>query len=160
MSSVRVLFVCMGNICRSPTAEAVFKRAVANARLEHAIECDSAGTHGYHAGEPPDQRAQKAALSRGYDMSNLRARKVSAKDFMQFDHVLAMDRHNLELLAELCPPEYAYKLALYCDFHPAYAGQEVRDPYYGGLRGFEAVLHMMEEINASLLERLRQARPG
>ena len=93
-------------------------------------------------------------------MSKLRARKVNAKDFAQFDHVLAMDRDNLELLSELCPPEHAYKLALYCDFHPAYAGREVPDPYYGGARGFEAVLDMMEEINASLLVRLRQARPG
>ena len=149
----------MGNICRSPTAEAVFRHAVINAKLEHAIECDSAGTHGYHSGEPPDQRAQKAALRRGYDMSNLRARKVNAIDFARFDHVLAMDRNNLALLTELCPLAYVHKLALYCDFHADYAGCEVPDPYYGVPRGFDDVLDRVEAVSASLLASLRQLRP-
>ena len=155
--NTRVLFVCMGNICRSPTAEAVFRQAVVNAKLEHAIECDSAGTHAYHVGEPPDQRAQQAALRRGYDMSDLRAREVDVKDFGRFDHVVAMDRQNLALLTELCPPEYAHKLTLYCDFHPDYAGREVPDPYYGGPRGFDTVLDLTESVSASLLARLRKA---
>lgn len=150
-----MLFVCMGNICRSPTAEAVFKHAVANAKLEHAIECDSAGTHGYHVGDPPDQRAQQAALRRGYDMSSLRAREVHAEDFGQFDHVLAMDRDNLALLAELCPAEFAHKLDLYCNFDAVYAGRDVPDPYYGGPRGFEEVLDIVEAVSVSLLTRLR-----
>ena len=156
-SSVHVLFVCMGNICRSPTAEAVFRHAVANAELAHLIECDSAGTHGYHIGEPPDRRAQQAALRRGYDMSNLRGRKVGRKDFERFDHVVAMDRHNLALLEEMCPSQYAHKLALYCDFHAEFAGCEVPDPYYGGPQGFEQVLDMIEVVSASLIARLRQA---
>src|SRR6185369_4441280 len=159
-TKIRVLFCCMGNICRSPTAEAAFRQALVDASLEDSITCDSAGTHGYHAGDPPDQRAQQAALRRGYDMSNLRARQVSAKDFERFDHVLAMDRHNLALLRELCPPQYAHKLALYCDFHADYAGREVPDPYYGGPQGFDKVLDMVEAVNASLLARLRQSRQG
>ena len=155
--NTRVLFICMGNICRSPTAEAVFRRAVSDAKLEHAIECDSAGTHDYHVGEPPDQRAQQAALRRGYDMSNLRARKVDVRDFARFDHVVAMDRHNLALLTDLCPPEHAHKLALYCDYHPDYAGRDVPDPYYGGPNGFDTVLDLTEAISANLLARLRKA---
>ena len=102
-NTIRVLFVCMGNICRSPTAEAVFRYAVSQAGLQDAIECDSAGTHDYHIGEPPDRRAQQAALGRGYDMSNLRGRQVGKKDFEQFDYVVAMDKHNLALLADQCP---------------------------------------------------------
>jgi low molecular weight protein-tyrosine phosphatase len=109
----RVLFVCMGNICRSPTAEAVFRHAAQQAGLEGAIDCDSAGTHDYHIGEPPDQRAQQAASLRGYDMSHLRGRQVSRQDFEQFDYVLAMDRHNLALLERQCPPQHAHKLSLY-----------------------------------------------
>jgi len=125
----------MGNICRSPTAEAVFKRAVVKSGLKDVIDCDSAGTHGYHVGEPPDQRAQQAALRRGYDMSNLRARQVVRRDFELFDYVVAMDKHNLALLEDICPKQHADKLALYCDFHAEYAGREVPDPYYGGGRG-------------------------
>jgi protein-tyrosine phosphatase len=155
---VRVLFVCMGNICRSPTAEAVFRRAVDQAGLKELIECDSAGTHGYHIGEPPDHRTQQAASQRGYDMSNLRGRKVGNQDFARFDYVLAMDRRNLALLNELCPAEHADKLGLFCDFHENYAGREVPDPYYGGPRGFEQVLDMIEAVSASLVVQLRQAR--
>jgi protein-tyrosine phosphatase len=156
----RFLFVCMGNICRSPTAEAVFRYTVARAGLKDSIECDSAGTHGYHIGEPPDQRAQQAAIRRGYDMSNLRGRKVGRKDFEQFDHVVAMDRHNLALLEELCPTQHAGKLALYCDFHKEYAGREVPDPYYGGPQGFEQVLDLIETVSDSLIARLRQSPRG
>jgi protein-tyrosine phosphatase len=154
---VRVLFVCMGNICRSPTAEAVFRRAVDKAGLKDLIECDSAGTHDYHIGEPPDQRAQQAASRRGYDMSHLRGRQVGERDFARFDYVVAMDRRNLSLLEELCPAGHADKLRLYCDFHEDYAGREVPDPYYGGPRGFEQVLDIIETVSGSLVARLQQA---
>jgi len=153
---IRVLFVCMGNICRSPTAEAVFRRTVDKAGLGDTIECDSAGTHDYHIGEPPDQRAQLAASRRGYDMSNLRGRKVAPTDFERFDYVVAMDRRNFSLLENLCPPEYAGKLKLYCDFDDNFAGCEVPDPYYGGAHGFEQVLDMIEAVSASLVTRLRE----
>jgi protein-tyrosine phosphatase len=159
-NKIRVLFVCMGNICRSPTAEAVFRHAVVEAGLNGMIECDSAGTHGYHIGAAPDQRAQQAALKRGYDMSGLRGRKVGRKDFEQFDHVVAMDRDNLSLLAELCPAQHAHKLALFCDFHGNYAGREVPDPYYGGAQGFEQVLDLTEAVSVSLIARLRQTPRG
>lgn len=154
---IRVLFVCMGNICRSPTAEAVFRRAVDEAGLNNLIECDSAGTHGYHVGEPPDQRAQQAASRRGYDMSNLRGRKVGKIDFEHFDYVVAMDRRNLSLLEALCPAGHADKLVLYCDFHAEYAGREVPDPYYGGPHGFEQVLDMIEAVSESLVAQLRES---
>lgn len=159
-NTVRVLFVCMGNICRSPTAEAVFRHAVSQAGLKNTIECDSAGTHDYHVGEPPDRRAQQAALGRGYDMSNLRARQVGKKDFEQFDYVVAMDRHNLTLLKDQCPKQHAHKLALFCDFNDNYAGREVPDPYYGGPHGFEQVLDMIEAVSDSLIARLRQTPRG
>ena len=137
-------------------AEAVFRHRVKQTRLEHPIECDSAGTHDYHVGEPPDERAQRAASRRGYDMSGLRGRQVSRQDFEQFDYVLAMDNHNLALLERICPPQHAHKLSLYCNFHERYAGQEVPDPYYGGAQDFEQVLDMLEEISASLLEHVQQ----
>src|SRR4051812_38655325 len=155
---IRVLFVCMGNICRSPTAEAVFRHAVASAGLQDLIECDSAGTHGYYIGEAPDHRAQFAASRRGYDMTQLRGRKVGVNDFEQFDYVVAMDRHNLSLLQSLCPAHLAAKLALCCDFHAEYEGREVPDPYYGGPRGFEQVLDMIEAVSASLIAHVQQAR--
>jgi protein-tyrosine phosphatase len=147
----------MGNICRSPTAEAVFRRAVDEAGLKDLIECDSAGTHGYHIGEPPDQRAQQAASRRGYDMGNLRGRKVGKQDFAHFDYVVAMDRRNFSLLEEMCPAEHADKLRLYCDFDEHYAGRDVPDPYYGGPGGFEQVLDMLEAVSGSLVAHLRQS---
>ena len=163
-TQVRILFVCMGNLCRSPTAEAVFRHAVRQAGLGHVIECDSAGTHDYHVGDPPDERAQLVAARRGYDMSGLRGRQVARRDFDQFDRVFAMDRHNLDLLARMCPARHVHKLALYGDAHDQYAGQEVPDPYYGGSEGFERVLDMVEEVTTRLLERLRseieRASPG
>jgi protein-tyrosine phosphatase len=144
----------MGNICRSPTAEAVFRRAVEKAGMHTRIECDSAGTHGYHIGEPPDRRAQFAAKRRGYDMNKLRGRKVCREDFEQFDYIAAMDRRNFALLEQQCPPEHAGKLKLYCDFDEQYAGSEVPDPYYGESGAFEKVLDMIETVNASLVEKL------
>ena len=152
---IRVLFVCMGNICRSPTAEVVFRHAVARAGLEALIECDSAGTHDYHVGAPPDRRAQSAARRRGYEMCDLRGRQVGAHDFEQFDHVVAMDHRNFALLKTLCPPAYRHKLELFCNFHPEYAGREVPDPYYGGPEGFEQVLDTLEAVSQSLITRIR-----
>ncbi|MGH8618530.1 MAG: low molecular weight protein-tyrosine-phosphatase [Burkholderiales bacterium] len=152
----RVLFVCMGNICRSPTAEGVFRRVITEAAATGRIDCDSAGTHGYHVGEPPDARAQTHAAQRGYDLSGLRARKVEVADFTRFDLVLAMDRTNLALLRELCPPRQHRRVALYGDFSVRYPGQDVPDPYYGGARGFEQVLDMIEETSQRLLQRLTE----
>jgi low molecular weight protein-tyrosine phosphatase len=153
---MRVLFVCMGNICRSPMAEGVFKRHVAEAGLSHQIASDSAGTHGYHIGEPPDPRAQRALERRGYDISELRARQVTRRDFDEFDHVLAMDEANVRLLARLCPQEQAHKLKLFMEFHADPAMREVPDPYYGGVQGFETVLDMVEAAAQGLLRHLRQ----
>lgn len=152
---MRVLFVCMGNICRSPLAEGVFQRCVAEAGLSERIASDSAGTHGYHIGEPPDVRAQKAAQRRGYDISGLRARQVTRQDFGEFDYVLAMDETNRRLLARLCPEREAYKLKLFMEFHADPAAREVPDPYYGGEQGFETVLDLVEEAARGLLSHLR-----
>ncbi len=153
---MRVLFVCMGNICRSPMAEGVFKRRVAEAGLSDHIASDSAGTHDYHVGEPPDPRAQRAVERRGYDISGLRGRQVTRRDFSEFDYVLAMDEVNFRLLANLCPLEQAQKLKLFMEFHADEAVREVPDPYYGGVQGFEAVLAMVEEAAQALLSHLEQ----
>ena len=155
---IRVLFVCMGNICRSPTAEAVFRRTVDKAGLNHVIECASAGTHDYHIGEPPDQRAQLAASRRGYDMSNLRGRKVGPKDFESFDYVVAMDASNLKDLTGLCrSPGDRAKLSLLRDFDPdSPKGSSVPDPYYGGPGGFGEVLDICDAGCRHLLALLRR----
>ncbi len=152
---VRVLFVCMGNICRSPTAEAVFRRLAEQSGLGDRVHSDSAGTHDYHIGEPPDDRAQHAAQRRGYDLSALRARQVRREDFFEFDYLVAMDAHNLQLLAHRCPPEHSGKLALMMQFS-AQPGRDVPDPYYGGPQGFEQVLDMVEDAARGLLRRIRE----
>lgn len=149
---VRVLFVCMGNICRSPTAEGVFRAQVKEAGLEGEVEIDSCGTLGAHAGNPPDNRAQEAALRRGYDLSDLRARKVNGFDFSRFDYVLAMDRDNLANLLKMCPSEHKEKVRLYLSFSRRYPNLEVPDPYYGGRLGFEQVLDMVEDAGKGLLK--------
>ncbi|MBI4195452.1 MAG: low molecular weight phosphotyrosine protein phosphatase [Betaproteobacteria bacterium] len=150
-----VLFVCMGNICRSPTAEAVFRHCVAEAGLQHRVITDSAGTHDYHVGDPPDERAQRAARARGYDMSDLRGRQVSREDFARFELVLAMDEHNLRLLARRCPAEHAHKLRLFMEFGNHSREPEVPDPYYGGAQGFELVLDMIEDAAQGLLRHIQ-----
>lgn len=152
---MRVLFVCMGNICRSPMAEGVFKRRVSEAGLADQIASDSAGTHDYHIGEPPDARAQRAVERRGYDISDLRGRQITRRDFGDFDYILAMDETNLRLLARLCPPQQAHKLKLFMEFHADPATREVPDPYYGGIQGFETVLDMVEEAAQGLLSHLQ-----
>jgi len=152
---LRVLFVCMGNICRSPMAEGTFRHHVRLAGLAEQITCDSAGTHDYHFGDPPDPRAQLAASRRGYDLSALRARQVKPSDFSEFDYVLAMDKVNLRLLQRLCPPQHAHKLKLYMEFGADTEAREVPDPYYGGPQGFEHVLDLVEQAAQGLLRHLR-----
>jgi protein-tyrosine phosphatase len=153
---VKVLFVCTGNICRSPTAEGVFKHAVQKAGLADRITSDSAGTGDYHIGEAPDPRAQSAALGRGYDLSPLCARQVSRRDFSEFDYILAMDETHLRQLRRQSPPEYAGKVRLFMEFAGEGAPREVPDPYYGGAQGFESVLDMVEQASRGLLEHLRK----
>ncbi len=153
---VKVLFVCTGNICRSPTAEGVFKHAVEKAGLADRITSDSAGTGDYHIGEAPDPRAQSAALGRGYDLSPLCARQVSRRDFIEFDYILAMDETHLRQLKRLCPPEHTGKVRLFMEFAGEGALREVPDPYYGGAQGFEQVLDMVERASSGLLEHLRK----
>ncbi len=148
----------MGNICRSPTAEGVFKRLVWQAGLADAIHIDSAGTHHYHVGQPPDSRAQQAAKARGYDLANLIGRQIEAADFEYFDYILAMDGDNLSNLRALCPPAQQHKLSLFLAFSAAYAGQEVPDPYYGGPLGFDRVLDQVEDACHGLLDHIRAVK--
>lgn len=153
---VSVLFVCMGNICRSPTAEAVFRHRVEQAGMADKIRIDSAGTHDYHVGDAPDARTQRAAKQRGYDMSNLRGRQVEAGDFMRFDYVLAMDNMNLVMLERLRPENAQSHLGLFLDFAELHKEYEVPDPYYGGADGFEKVLDMVEDAANGLLKHIRE----
>lgn len=153
--SFSVLMVCMGNICRSPTAEGVFRHVVRQAGLQDRIHIDSAGTHDYHVGSPPDHRSCHHASLRGYDLGELRARHVHRKDFERFDLLLAMDWENLELLQERCPPEHQHKLRRLMEFAPAGLGDVVADPYYGGREGFERVLDHIEAAGQGLLQHIR-----
>ena len=146
----------MGNICRSPTAEAVFRKCVTGAGLTQHIQTDSAGTHDYHIGDAPDTRAQQAAMSRGYDMSDLRGRQVEVVDFSRFDYVLAMDLANLAILQRLCPSPQKRRLGLFLDYARRHEEREVPDPYYGGQEGFERVLDMDEDAAEGLLEHIRK----
>jgi len=152
---IRVLFICMGNICRSPTAHGVFLKLIDEHSLGHLIEVDSAGTHAYHVGEPPDGRAQAAALRRDVDLSPLRARKVQPGDFDGFDYLLAMDDDNLQILAQMSPSGREGKLRLFLDFAPHIPEREVPDPYYGGESGFERVLDLIEAAAEGLLEDIK-----
>ncbi len=153
---VKVLFVCMGNICRSPTAHGIFFELVKQHGLADTIEVDSAGTHAYHIGKPPDQRAQASALKRGIDISTLRARRVEKNDFEKFDYVLAMDEENYALLDALCPACHKEKLKLFMEYAPHLEQREVPDPYYGGPSAFERVLDMIESATQGLLEDIRK----
>lgn len=153
---IKVLFVCLGNICRSPTAEGVFRKLVQEEGLETHIEIDSAGTHAYHIGEPPDTRAREAAARRGVALDALRGRQVDEGDFYIFDYVLAMDLSNHGHLQEICLPGLEHKLALFMDFAPQRNEQEVPDPYFGGDTGFERVLDMIEDASLGLLQDIRK----
>ena len=153
--TVRVLMVCMGNICRSPTAHGVLESLVADAGLADRITVDSAGTHDYHVGRPPDERAQQHAARRGYDLSAQRARQLKAQDFDDFDLVLVMDDANQHAARALCPPGQRHKLRRLTDFCTRHRASEVPDPYYGGAAGFEAVLDLVEDACDGLLLALR-----
>ena len=155
-AKTRILFVCMGNICRSPTAEGVFRYHAEQAGQADRLHIDSAGTHAYHIGERPDERASAAALKRGIDLSKQKARRVSADDFQLFDYVIAMDSSNIEDLAASCPPGHESKMRLFMEFAPDIEVNEVPDPYYGGATGFERVLDLIELAAAGLLAEIRQ----
>ena len=148
-----VLFVCMGNICRSPTAEGVFRHHAKEAGLLESLEIDSAGTHAYHVGEPPDRRSSAAAERRGISLSGITARKVASDDFERFDLILAMDEDNHRLLIQQSDPEHHEKIRLFLDFGKS-PEREVPDPYYGGASGFERVLDLVEDASKGLLERV------
>ncbi|RZL38427.1 MAG: low molecular weight phosphotyrosine protein phosphatase [Rubrivivax sp.] len=150
----RILFFCMGNICRSPTAEGVMRAKLAAAGLD--VEVDSAGTHGYHIGAPPDERSQQHAWLRGYDLSALRARKLLAEDFERFDLVLAMDADNLAHARSLCPPGQRHRLKLLMDYAPHAGNPHVPDPYYGGAAGFDEVLDLVEAACDGLVASLHR----
>jgi protein-tyrosine phosphatase len=153
--SYSVLFVCMGNICRSPTADGVFRQKVAEHGLASQVQVDSAGTHNYHPASPPDARAQAAASKRGYDLSGLRARQITAADYAAFDLILAMDWDNLAMLQDDCPPEHQHKLRRLTEFCQHCASNVVPDPYYGGAQGFETVLDLVEDSCEGLLAHVR-----
>jgi protein-tyrosine phosphatase len=156
---IKVLFVCMGNICRSPTAEGVFVQLAEKSGLRAYLDIDSAGTHSYHVGEAPDARAQTAARQRGVELGHLQARKVRPQDFAEFDYILAMDENNYGNLIAQSPPQYHAKIHRYLDFAPALKASgihDVPDPYYGGQQGFEQVLDLVEAAGAGLLEQVRQ----
>ncbi len=152
---MRILFVCLGNICRSPTAEGVLRTLAAREAPELPLEVDSAGTAGYHIGEPPDPRMRHAAARRGYDLSSLRARVVEPGDFERFDLILAMDRDNLQVLRHGAPVPAHERLRLFLEFAPESGAAEVPDPYYGGAKGFEEVLDLVEAASRGLLAYLR-----
>lgn len=154
---MKVLFVCLGNICRSPTAEGVFRRALEQAGLADDVEIDSCGVGSWHVGKAPDTRAQQAALSRGIDLSGLRARQLTERDFAEFDYVLGMDQDNLSAMRELKPDNSRAHVGLFLDFAGT-PGAEVPDPYYGGDEGFENVLTMIEAASAGLIQHLKRER--
>ena len=154
--TVKVLFVCMGNICRSPTAEGVFQHLVDQHNYQEYIEIDSAGTHAYHVGDAPDPRSQEAAARRGIKMNHLRGRKAVSNDIEEFDYILAMDRENYDNLLAICPPGLEEKITLFMSYAPDRPEDEVPDPYFGGGGGFDRVLDMIEDSALGLLEEIRK----
>jgi len=153
---VKVLFVCLGNICRSPTAEGVFRELVKKKGLSDIISTDSAGTGNWHVGKEPDKRAQKTALTRGYDLSDLRARQAKPKDFINFDYVLAMDRCNYADLQSMSPPGYEDRLYMFLSFDADSPEEQNPDPYYGGPAGFDYVLDLIEEASEGLIKDIQR----
>ncbi len=152
----KILFVCMGNICRSPTAEGVLRHLIKNTSLENTIAVDSAGTHAFHIGNPVDNRTQSAAAKRSYDLSQIRARQIHTDDFRDADYILAMDWDNLSLLQQQCPKQYRHKLMLLMRFATEHDEATVPDPYYGGPDGFETVLNYVEDACNGLIEVVRK----
>jgi protein-tyrosine phosphatase len=153
---MKVLFVCYGNICRSPTAHGVFEAFVQKAGLDSKVLVDSAGTSGYHEGDPPDERSQLHARKRGFDLSRLRSKPITPEMLAGSDYVLAMDRANIEAIQRVCPPEHRRKVQLFLDYAPEQSTREVPDPYYGGTAGFERVLDLVEEASRGLLTHVEQ----
>ena len=153
---MRILFVCLGNICRSPTAEVVLRTLAAREAPELELEVDSAGTAGYHVGEPPDPRTREAADRRGYDLAAPRSRIVEPADFERFDLILAMDREIMSVLRRRGPPHAQKRVRLFLEFAPEAGLEDVPDPYYGGPNGFEAVLDLVEAATRGLIEHLRK----
>jgi len=154
-----VLFVCLGNICRSPTAEGVFRATAERAGVGALVRADSAGVGDWHVGSPPDRRAVQAARRRGYDLTAIRGRQIEVADFTRFGWILAMDENNLRALSELKPPHFTGHLGLLLDFAPELGLREVPDPYYGGPDGFDRVLDLIEVSTGPLLSRVRSAMP-
>ena len=148
----RILFVCMGNICRSPTAEVVFFKRLADRKLLHKVKIGSVGTHNFHPDAPPDDRSQMHALKRGYDMSHLRARQIVDSDFEEFDLLLTMDWDNRALLEERCPAQHLHKVRGLAEFLQTSQAPVIPDPYFGGDQGFEAVLDLIEEASEGLMK--------
>jgi protein-tyrosine phosphatase len=157
MKPISVLFVCMGNICRSPTAHGVFRHKVKSLGLHDFVTVDSAGTHNYHPGSPPDERSQEHATKRGYDLSDLRARQIRKSDFETFDHILVMDWDNLSLVQEKCPPQHQKKVRRFTEFCQEFDSPVVPDPYYGEAQGFEHVLDLIEDASDGLLRLLKNS---
>lgn len=153
---MKILFICLGNICRSPTAEGVLRALAARESPELDLQIDSAGTADYHVGEPPDRRTVAAAKRRGYDISGLRARLIQPEDFRRFDYVLAMDQANLSALQSRRPSDATATLGLFMSFAPGSGHDEVPDPYYGGVEDFERVLDLCEAASRGLLARLKE----
>ena len=151
---IRVVFVCLGNICRSPTAEGIFRKMVADAGLSDQIEVDSSGTSGWHNGDAPDSRSQAVARSRGIDLSGLKSRKARAEDFKTFDYVIAMDSSNFQNLKAMCPEGYEDRLHLCLSYAPGVGRVDVPDPYYED--GFDGVYDMIEEAGRGLLNEIRE----
>ena len=154
---IKILFVCLGNICRSPTAHGVFQKIINDQHLSHLFHIDSAGTAAWHIGKTPDTRSQAAAINRKYELSYLRARKVEVEDFEKFDYIFAMDNENLHNLQSICPSAHASELALFLNFSDL-GEDEVPDPYYGGSGGFEHVLDLVESASYGFLEHLKLER--
>ena len=148
----KILFVCMGNICRSPTAEAIFIKRLTEQNLLYKVKVDSAGTHNFHPNSPPDERSQMHALKRGYDLSNLRARSIVDSDFDEFDLLLTMDWDNRALLEERCPEPHRHKIRGLAEFLQTTPSSVIPDPYHGGAHGFERVLDLIEESSEGLLK--------
>ena len=158
MKPYAILFVCMGNICRSPTADGVLRAKLQQVNLQHQVEVDSAGTHNFHPGSPPDERSQAHAARRGYDLSALRARQILDADFEHFDLILAMDWDNLALLQDLCPPHHQNKVRRLTEFCQQLDSPVVPDPYYGGDAGFEQVLDLVEDACNGLLVHVQRTQ--
>jgi len=146
----------MGNICRSPTAEGVFRSIVEDAGLAEMIEIDSVGTGSWHVGDPPDRRSQEAAAKRGIDISHQRSRQINQDDVLKFDYLVAMDRSNIDNLEHLVPAEMTPKLSRFLEFAPGLSHSDVPDPYYGGASGFDNVLDLIEEASYGLLDHIRK----